>query len=130
MSDPSAKFETLGNLRVAVDDIDPTVNILSLVEVCKNISEASGKEPVEGVLMLMTAAAWLLDHHVEELAKGAGRPVDIEHLVHTYMQMAAESWNANGFLFRGITERQIGDCVMRDTRDEDEDGPEDRTRWN
>lgn len=127
MADPE-KFETLGNLRVAVDDIDPTVNILSLVSVCKNISEASGKQPVEGVLMLMTAAAWLLDHHVEDLARAADKPVDVEHLVHTYMQLAAESWNANGFLFRGITERQIGECVMRDCVD-DEETP-DRTRWN
>jgi hypothetical protein len=129
---PSNKFETLGNLRVAVDSLDPTVNILSMVSVCKGVCEASGKQPVEGVLMLMTAAAWLLDHHVEDLAKQADKPVDIEHLIHTYMQLACESWNANGFLFRGITERQIGEATMRDREDGDEEtpDPQDRTRWN
>lgn len=124
--------DILAKLAVPVDAGDPSVNIMSLVEVTKNICEATGKNPVEGVMMLMTSAAWLLYADVAGMAKASGRDLDIPHLIQTYMQMAAYGWNANGFIFRGLPadEPEIGECTTRDCLDDETPDPDDRTKWN
>lgn len=102
MSGPEDDREVLGSMVLPISGEDnPTANITALVQVTKTICEALDKPPVDGVLMLMTAAAFILDNTVEGEATKAGKPVDYGHLVEFYLDMCIKGWNANGFLFRG-----------------------------
>jgi hypothetical protein len=48
-------------------DGDPKKGVIALVKVCKMLCEENGKSPMEGVLMLMTAAAFILDGMAENI---------------------------------------------------------------
>jgi hypothetical protein len=102
MSAPEDDREVLEKMVLPIGGEDnPTANITALVQVTKTICQALDKPPTDGVLMLMTAAAFILDTDVEGQAAKAGKPVDYGRLVEFYLDMCIKGWNANGFLFRG-----------------------------
>lgn len=48
-------------------DGGPKENVIALVKVCKMICEQNGKGPMEGVLLMMTGAAFILDGMAENI---------------------------------------------------------------
>lgn len=102
MSAPEDDRDVLEKMVLPIGGEDnPTANITALVQVTKTICQALDKPPTDGVLMLMTAAAFILDNDVEGQAAARGQEVDYAALVEFYLDMAIKGWNANGFLFRG-----------------------------
>lgn len=123
--------ELLGRMQVQVDGgEDPTVNIMALVEVTKNICITAGKSPVEGVVMMLTGAAWLLDCHTTQKAELEGAVVDYEKLIEVYMRMCAHGWNMNGLIFKGIDPKEMGCVVADEPFESDDDWPTDAKGWN
>lgn len=102
MDNPEDDRDVLEKMVLPIGGEDnPTANITALVQVTRTICLALDKPPTDGVLMLMTAAAFILDTDVEGQAKKRGQEVDYARLVEFYLDMAIKGWNANGFLFRG-----------------------------
>lgn len=100
------------NAEVSADD--PRTNVTALVNVAKSICEALGKTPAEGAVMLMTAAASILDHGAQSKAEGNGNEYDPGEVIPAYMQMAAHGWNLNAMMFRGVTAPELGEVSAVD----------------
>jgi hypothetical protein len=94
------------NAEISSDD--PRTNVTALVNVVKNICEALGKTPAEGAVMLMTAAASILDCAAQANAHNEGEEYDPGDIIPAYMQMAAHGWNLNAMMFRGATKPELG----------------------
>lgn len=116
--------EPIARMAVEVDGGDPTKNVEALVTVCKQMCEALDKSPAEGALLLMTAAAFILDTEAIGMAEDRGDEPDYARIIGAYMQMAANGWNMNAMMFRGVTKPELGGMTMMGDLDEDEDkGP-------
>jgi hypothetical protein len=109
----------LAHVNAEINAEDPRSNVMALVDVAKNICEALGKTPAEGAVMLMTAAASILDCGALTKAEDDGEEYDPGHMIPYYMQMAAHGWNLNAMMFRGAEGPELGE-VQKIGDDEDE----------
>jgi len=100
------------HINAEISSDDPRSNVIALVNVAKSICEALGKTPAEGAVMLMTAAASILDHGAQSKAEGNGNEYDPVEIIPAYMQMAAHGWNLNAMMFRGVTAPELGEMSV------------------
>lgn len=97
----------LASMHVEVDSDNPATTVTALADIVKQMCTTLNKTPVEGALMLMTAAAFIIDTVGQEVAERAGEEVDYEHVIGSFMATAAAAWNMNGMIFRGVSEEEI-----------------------
>lgn len=96
-------------IKAEISADDPRSNVMALVNVTKNICEALGKTPAEGAVMLMTAAASIMDCGALTKAEDDGEEYDPGDIIPYYMQMAAHGWNLNAMMFRGAEAPELGE---------------------
>jgi len=114
------KDDVLARMAVEVDGNNPMTNVSALVKVTKELCQSLKKTPEEGALMLMTAAAFILDTVGVEKAVEKGIEPDYEPIIKAYMSTAAAAWNVNGMMFRGISKDELLEAGV-ELPDEEED---------
>lgn len=115
MTDEATEIDRLA---VPVDSREPSVNTMALVEVARHMCLALDKGPIEGALLLMAAAAFIVDAQCAEWSEEEGREQDGLKTVNTYMHTSSKAWNAFLVMFKGVDPQvfdfdQLGEEMQR-----------------